>query len=651
MGYKKVYTYDSRVGTYYKKNEHWTDFDIDMYIDAGITDAVDFIDKLREFGSLYERVLDAEGNPIPRADGFDPRLGVTTIEEYYHWLKNLGNIDRKYTMLPLDEEPFEINANTRGITIPANFKKNGLSVQGDETAEIVYFKIDRYFDYMDFNNADIYIQWEAPKDKNGVVIKGVSREYIRDIESEPGKLIFGWALSDVITKTPGALKFSVRFFQWDDDVTQNRIDYSFSTLTASANIQPSLDYDLKEVDKTITLDDVGDRIIERLENSIVVGGYIAGKPVFVLNLDPIADLIYVVDLDDSVLDLTVQASSPDAGAITYEWTKEAISKTPVENEVITSLGKGENIYVPVAKEDMVVGMNYYYQTGASNEYYAYTQQIPPADNWNYPVFVKKSKCTVNSVGRYWVKAINRVGSSMQEEKSVICVIPRPLPVEGLVSPQTKVVLNISEETDLPIPAILEAGAANEDGVLTYEWFYDDNAKLNFGSEAPEWTSLGEPTESNTLAVTKEGHYKVKVINTRNKETEELESVAPFCRVTKPAKPPIIEALAVNEDKFDSSALADDNGPTVTLNETIDSDGYEIQWFKLKTEDGVEVSKYAVTDKVDFAELATFNPENIPLEIFEANNDEAKVEGLYRATVTNNLNTSAASAESANYVIY
>ena len=67
---------------------------------------------------------------------------------------------------------------------------------------------------MDLNNCDIYIQWETPKDADGKTIKSVSPAYIRDIASEPGKLIFGWALSDVITANPGNLKFSVRFFQW-----------------------------------------------------------------------------------------------------------------------------------------------------------------------------------------------------------------------------------------------------------------------------------------------------------------------------------------------------------------------------------------------------------------------------------------------------
>lgn len=71
-----------------------------------------------------------------------------------------GLTGKKYLRLPLDEPMFEIDANTRKIDVPAEFKSNGLSVQGDHLAETVYFVIDRYFDYMDFNNTSVSINWK-----------------------------------------------------------------------------------------------------------------------------------------------------------------------------------------------------------------------------------------------------------------------------------------------------------------------------------------------------------------------------------------------------------------------------------------------------------------------------------------------------------
>ena len=48
-----------------------------------------------------------------------------------------------FSVLPLDEDVFEIDANTRLIKVPSSFATNGISVQGDEVAEVIYFEINR----------------------------------------------------------------------------------------------------------------------------------------------------------------------------------------------------------------------------------------------------------------------------------------------------------------------------------------------------------------------------------------------------------------------------------------------------------------------------------------------------------------------------
>jgi hypothetical protein len=49
-------------------------------------------------------------------------------------------------LMPADEEIFEIDANTRIISVPDNVKKNGIGVYGDHNAEMIVLNIDRYFD-------------------------------------------------------------------------------------------------------------------------------------------------------------------------------------------------------------------------------------------------------------------------------------------------------------------------------------------------------------------------------------------------------------------------------------------------------------------------------------------------------------------------
>ena len=631
MGYKKVYTFDQEVEAYYYKQ------DVSTWVDAQVgSSAKGFADKLHEHGSLYIKVLNENGEWVDKAPGYEPEVGITTIEEYYSWIKNLGSIDRKYTILPLDEEHFSINANTRAITVPVDFKKNGIAVQGDEIAEIVYFKIDRYFDYMDFNNADIFIQWEAPKGKDGVVVKGFSREYVRDIESEPGKLIFGWVLSDAITKNSGTLKFSVRFVQFRED---EELEYSFSTLTASALIQPGLNYDLAK-DETLYVDDIGERVIERLENSVVVGGYIAGEPEFIWNLEDIADLEA-----SGLLNLQVLAESADAGEVSYQWKKEFIrqeaeSKDGKEPEGAIKTLTGKNVFTPVAIEDIELGRTYYYfRNDQPNVPYLYDGAFEDLPNFEYKdtLAIKASECEVDSVGKYWVVALNRVGSSMCEEKSAVCVIPRPLPVEGIVNPEAKVILPSDDVV------ILSAGAANTDGVLSYVWYKDENKALNFDETAPNWVELEET--SSTLIVNEEGHYKAKVINTRNKETEEAETE--MSRVTFAAAAPVLVETLEAERQYNDSALTDENCFEVQIDaeQAVYSDQYTVQWFKW-VEDG---GSYAVSE--DLVDQFKFNPGNIEESVFEENNDEQNIWGKYYAVITNYVNGSVAKVESEQYIVY
>ena len=89
---------------------------------------------------------------------------VETLTDLFGHLGTIINewgIDTKYIMLPADEPLFEIDANTRVISIPEHFRKNGISVQGDDLAETVYFKIYRYFDKNDFfTHSKIEVNWK-----------------------------------------------------------------------------------------------------------------------------------------------------------------------------------------------------------------------------------------------------------------------------------------------------------------------------------------------------------------------------------------------------------------------------------------------------------------------------------------------------------
>ena len=75
-------------------------------------------------------------------------IDINNVEGFFGHIIEITALNdgegKKYLRLPLDEPMFEIDANTRKIAVPEEFKANGLSVQGDHLAETVYFVIDRY---------------------------------------------------------------------------------------------------------------------------------------------------------------------------------------------------------------------------------------------------------------------------------------------------------------------------------------------------------------------------------------------------------------------------------------------------------------------------------------------------------------------------
>ena len=322
-GYERTQTFDENKTYFYKDSKTNTFTEL---VFQGVTKEekiIEFADALATYGYLY-----ISNGKDPNSYNFAPELGITTLEEYYNWLPEIKRDSKGnptiFTKLPLDEAHFEINPNTRAITIPAEFKKNGIAVQGDDLAEVVYFMIDRFFDAMDLNNTDIYIEWETPKSKNGGGVKSVSETYLKMIDDEnyPGKLIFGWAISDAITKDSGTLKFAVRFVQWNDE---KKIVYSFNTLTAQATIHPNLGLDLEN--DSYDVDNCNDRLLERIEPSVVVGGAQAAVPYFlqdVVMLDEGYDI--VPNHTDGTYSLSVVATADDTGAVSYVWKRSEIGK-------------------------------------------------------------------------------------------------------------------------------------------------------------------------------------------------------------------------------------------------------------------------------------------------------------------------------------
>lgn len=196
-------------------------------------------------------------------------IRIDSFESYYanivkisQLATNFHNAPYKFFLMPLDEPMFEINANQRTITVPSHFSKNGVGVYGDHMAEVLYFSIDRYFDYQDLYSVDeIVINWQFR-------VNGASRT--QDIETkqslalapddtfEPGKIVFGWVITNEMTPSRGTLTFSVSFVKHIGD----QYEYVLNTRPSQVQI-----YDSLVLEDPSVLDNMKRPVFSRLMNS------------------------------------------------------------------------------------------------------------------------------------------------------------------------------------------------------------------------------------------------------------------------------------------------------------------------------------------------------------------------------------------------
>lgn len=238
----------------------------------------------------------------------------------------------KFYRMPLDEPFFEINTDTRTITVPSEFYNNGLGVQGDANAEIVFFKCPRLFDTIDLYSmvakGNCWVQWT----NNGSRASGNSQVLLCDVTQD--YMYLGWMITAAMTTVAGAVDFSVRWFVTEGEGDDERITYSLSTQKATCNIKSTMDLDLGKIavenmSSLVYTRPIYAHVINsmeglspRISKQLETGNY---------NLEAIdeedenyAALIAKYPLatyPDGIKIFEVTASSPDEKTVTYQWYK------------------------------------------------------------------------------------------------------------------------------------------------------------------------------------------------------------------------------------------------------------------------------------------------------------------------------------------
>lgn len=243
---------------------------------------------------------------------------ISTLDEYFQHLNEISLKDPSLIILPLDEEKFFIDGNSRKITVPQAFTKNGIGVQGDHYAEYIYFKIDRYFENIDFGSPSITAVVEFI-DANQQ--KHFTKAWIKYTDEKSSKVTIGWPITQDVTSKAGSIKFSVRLFELEG----NSYKRSFGTLIGQLVVNPSLDFAISkaEIDNIQgKLDaDVEGEVLRRMINS-PAADYSADKVVSPVFLFRYKEGIGATDscTADAGDVLNVQAIAP--GSVTYSWYKD-----------------------------------------------------------------------------------------------------------------------------------------------------------------------------------------------------------------------------------------------------------------------------------------------------------------------------------------
>lgn len=524
----------------------------------------------------------------------DNPLYIKNIDTYFQnlgYIANKANGDITYFMLPIEEPLFEINANTRNITIPEEFK-NGISVQGDEIAETIFFSIDRYFDTTDFYSEYIVpvVQWKYADEKDYHLSATTGKIVIEDENSKTGgtiKVVFGWPISSEVTERATNIQFGVRFYTIVNaagelitnplDYANGELEYSFSTLNAITKINPSLEIKLNSSDYDYI--NKNNLIWKRMRNS---------KPAD-LNLQAILPILEyykpgegsIVDLDGENYILEVKATYP-SGTVSSRLGKQIYQIIRGEDELIDS---GEVISVLDDTINEPFGITYFKskdtERNSTDIYYIKEivdgnpvyNKYDESDLSGKELYERAFTYPINKAGKYYVKIINHL-SDNNEASIKTGIFEILLPKEPIITGIEEQYHKIMETENSTVE--LELNTNNLEDNVRYYWYYAEN-----DNEETELEILSDTVdEDNKYEANKVGYYYLKVVNNRN--NEDAEAMSEAIRVTLPATAP--ESFSYRIGNYEVNITEENNiiSPQMILTvvpqaERVDS--YLYKWYK------------------------------------------------------------------------
>ena len=593
------------------------------------------------------------------ASADDTNQSLSGLPEYYSHMNDFFSSGGwQFVFLPLDEEVFKIDLKDRSIEVPTSFKKQ-VSVQSDKLAETIVFSVARYFDYMDLVNTNIYVQWELP---DGVT-KNATR--IRMIDtSTPGMLRFGWPISDIITKDPGTVKFSVRFFRIapGEEDTQNMV-YSLNTLEQSFKIAPAHQATLNDKSKIEMQDADLFKGVVINSNYYDVGVEPPARPEFLGNvsvfkkengsLKPAS----VANLDDNTLTLYAEATVLDSGTLYYEWYCDDVNcadntnkykidwemikfnaPRDTNNKIDWSIGyiNGQRYFKALSADPDVTDLSSFERVAkveAAKEEYLYRlySTLTIIDNAQKPI-----------TGKYCAYAYNTIYPETSEMPGITsdCVLPEPNAVvlkSDLAINKNFINFSTDEDGDEIVlePCTLQIEVdkkADSVDVLEYDWYYSSTSGSDGFSEMKSVSKASDSINAN-----QRGWYKVVAKATANRAESDAVS-STVAKVTGRPVAPVFDnaGFELQEHMYDLNKITDDSSIeekfelvlTGHENDPLYTDGITYQWYINKQ------------DAIDSQEEIDNHTNVLPIT-------KDMAVGYYHCVATNSLNGETVSTHSHN----
>ena len=159
---------------------------------------------------------------------------VMSAEEYYNYLLQIQSSNPPtIAILPHAEKIYEVHLDSRKVDAPEY-----LSVTKDHKSETIYFKVNRFFDYMDLTETVCLIHYTTADNK--------SRVYhvpFYDITTcaDENKILFPWCIDGAATAAAGKVKYAIEFYKIGYEGQKPKFLYNLNTLTAESKVLYGMD--------------------------------------------------------------------------------------------------------------------------------------------------------------------------------------------------------------------------------------------------------------------------------------------------------------------------------------------------------------------------------------------------------------------------